>query len=516
MKRFLTMVILALMLFQTSVWAQDTSNAGNTEQTEASPVTAPSEQAKSGEQKDALPADSELQQAISNGNADQLYKWTVMKGRGQSYDEFRSKAAAALNWYTGLDRTPDAYRNGKMNSKVREVPVTLSSQVFTDPEAMLPEVVNVLLAKNNNIFEKTKILHDWICDNITYDADMLFSGNITNQDYISVLKKKMGVCSGFSNLMKQMCDLAGIEAKVINGCLKDAAYGYDPAKGAQTNHAWNSVKLGEKWYLVDCTLDQGYLDEKTAIKKYNTDYLFLNSRAFLYSHFAEKAEEQYYGPALTADTFVAEVFIPGAFFRYGLMLATNKPLYTNTIFNDVFIFDMMTSNNNITVTNTISPSTGNSDEAWVLKRSGAGASLITAGYLLPDENTAQQNDQQSEQGQTANSAQSNSSGEYTCSLSARVKDSVSYKWKVSSSEYKDWSDKIKALKDDGEITIYELSIFKSAYYKVGANDAYYFLDDQFATERNNTVLRIYNLLGVSTDEGEEILSFTMKDGMNQV
>ncbi|MDR0910433.1 MAG: hypothetical protein LBM77_11790 [Spirochaetaceae bacterium] len=522
MKKIFSLVVFAFMVVQVALWAQD---AAGTDSAEGAPAASPASPAATrpataspvaANRGDPLPDDSDVQAAISAGNADQLYKWMALKGQGQAYDTFRLRVRTSLNWYINPDKSVEPYRNGKMNARVRDVPVELISQVFTAPETTLPDVVNALIAKNSSPFEKTKILHDWICDNISYDADLLSSGSTDNQDYASVLKKKMALCSGYSNLMKEMCDIAGIEAKVINGCLKDTAYGYDPSKGIQNNHAWNAVKLGPKWYIVDCTLDAGYVDGKAAIRKYSTDYLFPDSRSFLYSHFAEKPEEQYYGPALNADTFVNEAFIPGSFFRYGLKLAANKPLYTNTAQSEVFMFDMNAANGTIIMSNTISPSSGNRDEAWTMKR-GSGGSIITAGYLLPDKNSGSQSaDANANASTDANAstggAQGSQNGEYTCTLYARNKDSVSFKMKVATEEYNIWSEKIKALKDKGDIGVYELSVFKSAYYKVDANDAYYFLDDQFAIERNNIVQKIYGYLNISLIDPEKVLSFTLKDG----
>ena len=63
---------------------------------------------------------------------------------------------------------------------------------------------------------------------------------------------------------------------------------------------------------------------------------------------------------------------------------------------------------------------------------------------------------------------------------------------------------------DRKITENELNLFKKAYFKVADNNAYYFAEDQFDTAKNNAVLKIHDLLELSTDWLDNVLNFNIK------
>jgi hypothetical protein len=151
-----------------------------------------------------------VNEAIAYGDCVALYEY-VNRGKDKTDAKLVTSANTAIKRYTTLDTGTPKYRTDKMDVKVRRVPKELMDEIFTKPEATLPGVVASLISGVSDQFQKAKILHDWICDNIAYDTDMYFSGRITAQDYVSVLKKKKGVCSGYTNLMNQMCELANIE-----------------------------------------------------------------------------------------------------------------------------------------------------------------------------------------------------------------------------------------------------------------------------------------------------------------
>ena len=144
-----------------------------------------------------------------------------------------------------------------------------------------------------------------------------------------MLKAKKAVCSGYSNLLKEMCSLADIEAIVIDGYSK--GYGYTGELSSSLDHAWNAVKINNKWYLVDATWDAGFLDGKTFVKRYSTEWLFLESKSFLYTHLPENNAYQFYAPCKTKEQFVADPKLTGKFFEYGFAAGDSIPADTLTI-----------------------------------------------------------------------------------------------------------------------------------------------------------------------------------------
>jgi len=438
------------------------------------------------ERDDPAKTDAELvAEAIKWGDCVFLYEYTQ---RNDANRQLVTQANNAIRRYTALDNGTGKYRTGKMEARVRRVPQDLMEKVFTDPETALPAVVSSLLNGVSDQFLKAKTLHDWICDNIAYDTDIYFSGRVTAQDYISVLKKKLAVCSGYTNLFNQMCKLAKIESIGINGYSK--GFGYAGKIGNNTDHAWNAINLSNKWYLIDVTWDAGYVDHKTFIKEYSTEWLFLDSRPFLYSHLPEEDAYQYYAPALTADEFMREVYIAGIFFQYGLSLKSNMPGFNNVI-DGTFDFDIGLSNaNTIVLTELRTMSQQDIDAASWADRKGT---IATIEFDVPDAN------------------------EYKGHIFARYSNEVRLQNRVYIAEFEqDWLPRAEQLfKDttlprDKRISEAEFNLFEGAYFKVQENNMYYFAEDQFDTAKNNAVLKVHQLLGLSTTYAPNVLVFNIK------
>ena len=161
--------------------------------------------------------------AIKNGDCKTLHDF-VQDTTGKD-QKLLTSANQTLRRYSVIDSSTQKYRTNRMNPKVRSIGKELSENVFTNPGRYLPDLVSKLAAGINDQFSKTKILHDWICDNISYDTEMYFiHRRITDQNYESILKKKKAVCSGYVNLFNEMCKLAGIESIGINGYSKGFGY----------------------------------------------------------------------------------------------------------------------------------------------------------------------------------------------------------------------------------------------------------------------------------------------------
>jgi hypothetical protein len=294
----------------------------------------------------------------------------------------------------------------------------------------------------------------------------------------------MAVCAGYTNLFNQMCKLANIESIGITGYSK--GFGYRGYLGNDTDHAWNAVKFSGKWYLIDVTWDAGHVDQTTFIKNYSTNYLFLDSRAFLYSHLPENDRFQFYAPALTKQEFVTEPYISGVYFKYGLELKSKVPTYNNSIGND-FSFNLIARNANVMLT-----STGRTPEQRNIEGSawqGRSGNTITFNFDVPD------------------------TQEYEGHIFAKLKNSKKVQERL---EINDYERRIllgvDKLFENKKITEKESELFKNSYFKVAENGYYYFLEDQFDTARNNAVLKIHPLLDLSLEMLEPVLHFNIKAG----
>lgn len=114
-----------------------------------------------------------------------------------------------------------------------ELNTLISSDDFPVPVASLHNEPDIL---------KVKTIFDFICDNVTYDYDNVFNDEYTlkHTAYAAMMNGK-AVCQGYTLLFEKLALESGLEARIALG-----------SKGGE-NHAWNIVKLGDKWYLLDTT-----------------------------------------------------------------------------------------------------------------------------------------------------------------------------------------------------------------------------------------------------------------------
>ena len=92
--------------------------------------------------------------------------------------------------------------------------------------------------------EKELYIHDFICQNVRYDK----LKKAYSHEIIGPLGQGVGVCEGIAKSVKILCDALGIWCVI-------AISGNNPEKGIKYRHAWNIVKIGDKYYHLDATFD---------------------------------------------------------------------------------------------------------------------------------------------------------------------------------------------------------------------------------------------------------------------
>ena len=421
--------------------------------------------------------DKALQDAIAQGNCEYLYTWMQENPLKNSSQYNRIKGI--IEDYRRVNSVTSRFHNGKMESIVNTVPWDIQQTVFDSPATVLEELVDYLSNSTQNQFQTVKNLHDWICNNIAYDAEMFFSGKTENQDYESVLKAKKAVCTGYSNLLKEMCTLADIEAVVIHGFSK--GFGYTGKVSDSPDHDWNAVKISGKWYLVDATWDAGILDERTFVKRYSTEYLFLESRAFLFTHLPEDNAYQFYAPCKTKEQFEKDPKLDGKFFECGFSysddipngtVALNYPKIIEIPFRTTapVAWAKLTAKGSDTAYNTV----------WAERNGGS----LKIEVDVPDTN------------------------EYTVTIFVNDPKNGHFPMKFSSAQFEDLVNRISEFVDDGELLFEDASYFQDSYIKAEDADFYYNQEDLFAASRNASLKKTFAVLNIPT--GEPAFSFSVK------
>lgn len=121
---------------------------------------------------------------------------------------------------------------------------TMSYHSNAEQEAKLTEAVAVAMTKLqlNGLSEAKKIIkiHDYICNNVDYAYNSTEEQIYTAYGALCTGK---AVCQGYAVLFYRLCKEAGLSVRIISGTGNGGPY------------AWNIVRIGSKYYNMDCTWD---------------------------------------------------------------------------------------------------------------------------------------------------------------------------------------------------------------------------------------------------------------------
>ena len=138
----------------------------------------------------------------------------------------------------------DAFANGAARSGV-------SAQMYSRIDAWVAEI-----KQESTQYDKEKAAHDIVCDQVVYKE-----GTYSQSAYSAVIEGKT-VCAGYAKLYSILTNAAGLETVSVTSA----------------THGWNRTKLGDRWYNVDTTWDDGSTGD------YFTYTYFNKSDAAMKSH----------------------------------------------------------------------------------------------------------------------------------------------------------------------------------------------------------------------------------------
>ena len=268
-------------------------------------------------------SDTRLEAAFADGNLAflrQASTGTVPSGSDfLDSPSLRKKAAVLLGVAENPGRSIARLRASALDPRSRDIHPMIKSFLSSAPSQYIDPLVSSLVKNVYDPFERIKLLHDWIADNIRYNFEGYLKGNLGDNSWEGVIRTGQSVCAGYANLFDHMCKLAGIDCRVVSGLAK--GYGYDPLgqSSKDSNHAWNIVTVGGTEYLVDVTWDSGYINGFSQnVKAYSTEYLFPAPGSFIYDHYPETPKDQLLEKPISLAEFAALPGIGSSFFEKGL------------------------------------------------------------------------------------------------------------------------------------------------------------------------------------------------------
>lgn len=175
-------------------------------------------------------------------------------------------------------------------------------------------------SKGKSIIDRHWIIFYWIVLNIEYDTESYFSKNYKDQTAEGVFQNRKGVCAGYGNLYKYLCDQVELPCEIVSGFSK--GYGFDDRDRevpVETDHAWNAVEIYDHWYLIESTWGAGYLDDKKAfVRKLSTYYFLPRPNEMIFHHLPEKQEWQLLQSPIDMTKFLEMPHLRPLFFQYNL------------------------------------------------------------------------------------------------------------------------------------------------------------------------------------------------------
>lgn len=216
----------------------------------------------SGEQKNA--SETMVENPVGTSELSRYLASCLLRG-----EEYISVAGVQekVNEEALTDAFYEAYYQNPLVPAVKELTISQSgAEVYVSYEESIVEwqkkqqevikqvnfVAGELAEDGMSDVDKVLAINSYLCDNITYDEKMAaqfsdeqpeFSDSMT--PYGALIEHK-AVCLGYAGAFQLLAKAMGLDSIVVTGALN-----------GNQNHAWNKVKINEKWCVVDVTSNDG-------------------------------------------------------------------------------------------------------------------------------------------------------------------------------------------------------------------------------------------------------------------
>lgn len=126
-------------------------------------------------------------------------------------------------------------------------------------EKDIPTLAKYLKEGTKTDLDRARAIYVWLTQNISYDAKGYNSASYGDGSSEAVLKNRIAVCEGFTNLFLSLGKEMGLEIEKVVGYAK--GYGFSSTRSfRRENHAWNRIKIDGNWRIFDATWGEGYAE----------------------------------------------------------------------------------------------------------------------------------------------------------------------------------------------------------------------------------------------------------------
>ncbi|WP_428740890.1 transglutaminase domain-containing protein [Tenacibaculum sp.] len=148
----------------------------------------------------------------------------------------------------------------------------------------------------------------WIARNIRYDLDGYYNPKqkrisfryrneqerlvkiqaIKDEIVNETLLTRKALCEGYAQTIAKVCSILQIENEVIKGYVRNSSNDINnPSKNS--NHAWNAVKLNNKWVYIDATWAAGIVNNGRWQPLFNNYYYNFPKTNYFKTHYPESS-----------------------------------------------------------------------------------------------------------------------------------------------------------------------------------------------------------------------------------
>ena len=223
----------------------------------------------------------------------------------------------------------------------------------------LPVLTHDLTSHFSTDVEKFRAIYTWVSTNIENDyrgyqktrnkriqlandqeAFLAWNSGYAPKMFQKMLKDKQTACSGYAYLIREMAELADIECKIVNG------FGRTPnvilTAESPPNHAWNAVKLNDKWYLCDATWSAGRIILEDSgprfEQRYHDGYFLADPELFIKNHYPLEIDLALLPEPPTFEEFAKGPIVYKEAFTHGSLPLAPSKMHIDALKHEVVLF----------------------------------------------------------------------------------------------------------------------------------------------------------------------------------
>ena len=147
-------------------------------------------------------------------------------------------------------------------------------------KAITGQIISFVRASSNDEYSLLVNIYNFLQENARYDENefkAILSGtsnSVVSHNAYGALINRVAVCDGFSSAFALLAQKLGFECMLVTG---HSAY----SSGLFSDHAWNIVKVQDRFYHLDVTWDARKYDE---FGEYSYDYFTLKDEEISNDH----------------------------------------------------------------------------------------------------------------------------------------------------------------------------------------------------------------------------------------